>query len=723
MKVQKKLIASMVGIIACAASLSLFAEEPLEEVVVTALKRGTSSVVEASAAIDVVTGSEIEDMGANSIEDFLQMSPGVSLDAGSENGQTSIQIRGVNSPFGASTVGFYMDDLPYSLIRINTLPSVPVFDLEQVEVLRGPQGTLYGAGSAGGVVVVKTQNPEMNEFGGKLDLSFGDTEGGGSSYVTSAAINVPLIDDVLAARAVVTWQDDNGWADDAFSGEKNVNDSDKLDARLKVLFEPTEDLSMTFLAAVSRSDSFGMGTVTDESGDTFSVDPFIDITVFPPIFIPNGGDVSETAVNYEQYGFTVSYDFGGFSVFNALSYIDLDIYRPFFYSASINDSNSESFVNEFRLSSNGDGRFNWLFGVFYRDTEETTTVLRPPLPVVTVDDVLTSEQLSFFGEVSYEVIEEKLTVSAGVSVFDDEVVYDIGYTPNFAPLGFVDQTLENDTDLVSPQATISYHHSEDSTLFFRWAEGFRSGVFDSGTSIILNRLALMDPTFDGRVNAEEITSYELGYKTEFMDGDGYFEVVLFRNELENTQQLGILPLPALGPGAASGTVFNAGDARSQGFELLVNVSPVDGLDLSFSTTHTDANLTEDVIQADGQTTYPDGTPLTLVPSWTVSGSASYAWDVSASWQAVVSGNVQHTSKKTLAQPLAPGIVGDSTTLLNLRAEVGPEDWSVYAFINNVTDEDGAVTPFETFLAGNPTGGRFANRYQPRTYGLGVRYSY
>lgn len=682
----------------------------LEEIVVTALKREGASLVDTAAGIAVVTGSDIEDAGANGLNDFLERTPALSIDPSTTSGFNTFQVRGVSATLGAATVGFYMDDLPFSLSRVNTVPAVSSFDLQQVEVLRGPQGTLYGAGASGGVVVVRTKNPEMNEFGGKVDVSYSSADGGGDAYVTNLAVNIPLVEDVLSARTVVSYQDDEGWIDDSFSGRENVNDSEKLDARIKVLYEPTEKMSLNFLANISRNDSSARGTIADDS-----MEIFLDGSLWSDI------DDSIFEIDYEQYGLTLNYEFENFDLYNSISYINLDRKFTFLPVPLINDMDFSSLINEFRLSSNGDNKLDWLVGVFYRDTENYTYVplLDAGLGLPNVRDQIDSKQISVFGDATYELMEDKLYLSAGLSYFSDDFDFSIFWDPEAFP--FLDRDLSNDTNEVSSQITITYHPSENSTLYARWAQGFRGGVFNTSLGLVQVQLVTGDFTNLGDVDTENISSLEVGYKAEIMGSLAYTELVFFHNKLDNPQLVGTYTVG----GNSALAIIEGEEAETSGVEFVLGASPVDNLDLNFTFTYTDAELTKDVYLGT-VLQYADGDPMTQVPEIMASSSATYRWELDNGLQASILGTVQYISEKTLAVPQGEDIEGDATTLANIRAEVGTDAWSVYGFINNLSDEDGAITPATPYVAAPPaifTDGFYASRYKPRTYGLGVRFSF
>ncbi|HKX56355.1 MAG TPA: TonB-dependent receptor plug domain-containing protein, partial [Xanthomonadales bacterium] len=177
----------------------------LEEVIVSALKR-EQSLMETPIAVSAFTGDWLEEIGASDLADFLQSAPGTAIVDGG-TGDQNISIRGLSSLYGDSPVGYYLDEVPFNFIGIPLVPDVRTFDLERVEVLRGPQGTLYGSSSLGGTVRILTRDPVFNEFQGKLDLTGSNTHDGGSNYGIKAAINLPLVDDRLALRLVGTTED------------------------------------------------------------------------------------------------------------------------------------------------------------------------------------------------------------------------------------------------------------------------------------------------------------------------------------------------------------------------------------------------------------------------------------------------------------------------------------------------------------------------------------
>ena len=683
----------------------------LDEIVVTSLKRDGLTILDVPAAISTISGSEIENSGADGLDDFLQFASGTSIDRGNGAGTTTIQIRGINSTFGSASVGFYMDNLPVSFVSLNFLPDPSPFDLKQIEILKGPQGALYGAGSSGGVVLMRTNDPVLNEFSGKVDVSVSDTDGGGENYSASAAFNFPLIPDVAAFRGVLSYQDKSGWIDDSFNpGLTDLNAEERLNGRAKLLITPNEQLSIKLLGVISRNEN-EFGTDAADASNEFPSSLF-------------GPFDSSSAVDFNQYGAVISYDFSSFTLTNALSYIDYESSsnRPFIASIPT-DVDLETVVNEFRLNSNKQEPFSWVAGAYYRkstqDLFQDLDALNLP---VNTDDETESEQYSIFGEGAYGFYDGDLELTIGGSYFNDDTINDT----NFGPRRILNEV---GTSLFSPQISIAYHPTQDSTLYARYAEGFRSATVDFGLPLEFAQLVV--PSLTGQVRPEEITSYEIGAKGDFADGKIHAEAAFFYNDIMDIQQFTVVSVP--GVVVPVSTVLNAGEAESIGFEWLFNYKPVDELNLRFSGSYTKAEISKDFFvpgtnAANSAPLFRDGARLNLVPELIVNASASYSWPLNTSGlegTALVS--VQYSSDRALTVLASDAILGDDVVRADARLEIGKDNWSVYLFADNIANEDGAIAPTRdaaTLMnAGVPLDGVSAIRFRPRTIGIGFRANY
>ena len=707
-------------------------EEIIEEIVVTALKRDGQSLLNAAAGISVITSAQIEGIGATSLKDFLQLAPGTSISPNTLSGGNTIQIRGINAQVGSATVGFYLDDQPFSAITANILPDPYPFDLDRIEVLRGPQGSLYGGGSSGGVVILRTTDPVMNRFEGKLMIDGSSIDDGGESYKGSFAVNVPLIDDKLAMRLSGSYLDRDGWIDDYLIGcqplilpsgfnptaclisappldtylagnkRSNINGNEQKDFRIKLKAQPTEKLTIGLLGNFHRLDG-DHGPQSDASW----------------IYLA-GRDVP-ISNEFDQYGLTIEYTLPFATLRNSTGYIDYD--QDEFTAANGTDINTillvEVFTNELRLNSTGEGMFSWVGGIFYRDAEQRSsqTLTHFGFPFDS-DEFYESEQVSVYGEGTWSLNDGYLDLTLGGSYFVDEVD-----NKGLTATGF--RTHDQDTDLFSAKVNVAIHPTDQSTLYFNYAEGFRSGIVDSAFSNA-SAEAILGYPISAEVKPETSESFEIGFKGQFADGRLYAELVVFYITLEDTQQTATVPNPSGGLSATALT--NAGDAISQGFEWLFRYTPTDGLTLVLSGAYIDATFDGDYIppgSPPGATPiYEDGEPLNLVPEWIVNGIASYTHNIgSLTGTAFLS--VQYADVRSLVAVAQPAVPAEQTTRVDARYELGRDQWSVFAYANNLTDEDHAHTPSTAQTAFPPflLDGRMAARLQPRTLGLGVTYAF
>jgi len=256
-----------------------------EEIVVTALKR-SSTLQSTPISISAVSAEKLEKMGADDMIDYIRSVPSLSLVDGGP-GQRRLVIRGVQGT-GEAQVGLYYDETPVTGAPGagnspgDSQPDIKLFDVERVEVLRGPQGTLYGSGSMSGTLRVIFTKPNTTEFEGAFDGTISSTAHGGGNYELNGMVNVPLVEDKLAARAVLFWRDEAGYIDNVRLGIKDHNSQDTWDGRFMVRFNATENLTIDASAVLQRSNINGDNKWNPAIGelqiDEFTRTPFFDDT-------------------------------------------------------------------------------------------------------------------------------------------------------------------------------------------------------------------------------------------------------------------------------------------------------------------------------------------------------------------------------------------------------------------------------------------------------------
>ena len=664
-------------------------DEPmvLEEVVVTAQKR-EESLSDVPIAITAFTDAGLIDRGAVQLSDFLQSAPGVGIvDTGS--GQQNIQIRGINSTFGNSPVGYYLDELPFTLVGNTQLPDVRTYDLQRIEVLRGPQGTLYGDGSLGGTIRVLTHDPDLGGFDANVDLTGSSTNDGGNNSAVRGMVNIPIAEDTAGLRFAVSEESYDGWIDNTSTGVEDQNERDISNYRGKFRWAPNDRLDVVLSA---------WHTDEDVVGDALSLD---DRTTADP------APVYET--DYDLYGATIRYRFDSFDLVSATSKMDYNADSVTWIAGlfDFTDLTQQDILSqELRLTSNTDGSFRWTAGLFYRDMDRQTTALLPAF-AITQDLNLESESWAVFGETTWTVLDDTLDLTVGLRVFEDDRLYREEVDPALLALiqmidpdfdGTVDETF----DTVNPRFNASWRATDDWMFYANVAKGFRTGQPQPALSLGL--AALFGVDIPSGIDPEELWSYEAGTKATLMDGRASFEAAVYYNDWDDLQ-VPVVVTPQVR------ALVNGGKARSQGIELGFSILPVQGLTLQFTGAYVDAEFTESVPGIN----IADGDRIPGVPEKTFSALGTYRWGFRDGMEWFANAAAQYTSERTDTLNLAAP--SDSTTTVNLRFGLEGERWAGYLFADNVTDEDGAFGVYQL----GPMGP--APRFRPRTLGVQLRWRY
>lgn len=719
--------------VALAISFGAMAQEQsfvLEEIVVTAEKRGETSAMDTAFSVSATTGEQLESRGVISVLDEITVNPGVSVYKFSGIGNF-IQLRGISGVVGDSTVGYYLDDLPYTILSINLLPDVNPYDLERLEVLRGPQGTLYGASSLGGTIRILTQAPEHNEFYGKVTGGYSITDGGDNGWTTKGAVNIPLIDDILSARVVASRVETGGYVDLPLTGEDDYNESTDENYRVKLRWTPTDDLDIA-LSGWHMEEDAGLGFTEDDYTwspvfgvlDAFTQDP-VDI-------IPVTGKELLNFFEGDLYNLRLSYDFGNFNFFSATSQLDveqvLDI--NYFGTPSLVRFQSETLSHEMRLSFSGE-TVSWTTGLLYVDAENFQTqdvriffeqgsfdalnaflesLMLPtlagnPLEIPLNYPFSTSEQFAVFGEAAFNLTDE-LTLTVGLRYYDDEreqeekspalieALTDLGLSTSFS------QDFEKTTGRIN----LSWAPDNDSLYYLNIAQGFRPGAANPTENVIAS---FVDPlvNFDNFTDSEEIISYELGSKLTMMDGRLTIEAALYYMDWDDVIN-SVSVINSLG--VPTSARVNAGTVEGKGIDLGVSFQATENLRLGFSGNINRTQYQDDIPGAG----VSDGDQVALAPETTLIATAVYTWNISNNLNGSFRAAYQYTDERS---DYLPGFMytSESTATLNIRLGVESERWSVYLTGENLTDEDGEVSQVNALAQiGVP-----ANRHRPPTLGL------
>ncbi|ARN73805.1 hypothetical protein BST96_06575 [Oceanicoccus sagamiensis] len=701
MNSKKQLLAATVGFLigAGGASQSVLAQENsadnqgwvLEEIVVTATKRGDKNLMDVPISVAAFSGEDIENRGIQTIDDLSFAVPNLSATSNGP-GRSFYFIRGVGGSNGDSPiVGIYFDEVPVS-VGVGDHPDIRATDLEQVEVLRGPQGTLFGQGSVGGTVRFITRDPDFNGFGGSIDLSAYKSKGSGWSEGLTGVLNIPVVDDTLAFRLVASYENNEGWInqidDDGAIIEENFNSNELSNLRLKGLWQASDNLAFSSMVVKHHNKSDGVNLALNSPDGSFSAPDRVMRSAADPT-LPFGLDDE-----HDIYNITATYDFGSMlltavaseietsnlskneSIFltvpdeGVLGIADIDRHRE-----------TKTSSQEVRLSSlpDNDYKIDWVLGVFMSDseiTEKTGNSLTDIFGFFVVEDGPTlpekigSDSLAFFGDVSY-AIDERWTIGAGSRFFKDDRSF----------VSDLDGKLEETFDKVSSKVYVSFLAAENTNLYFSMSEGFRSGGFNPPSTTFAGANLSYDP--------EELLTYELGLKASWFENRLATNLAFYFSEYTDFLS-GVLAADDSG----DSSLQNAGEAEIEGVEWDVRWLATPYLTIGFNGNVTDTEFTS---LKEGVEDKVVGDPVDNSPEYSYSLTADYQfnWARDMPGYARFDYNRQGPAFLLIRNSGVIPEVGKSEAVTFLNAHVGMR-WAsvdVELFGNNLLDEDEGTANF------------------------------
>jgi outer membrane receptor protein involved in Fe transport len=701
------------------------------DIVVTATRR-SESIQRIGLSITALGAQELDNKGVQSFFDYGTAVPNLSFASTGLGslGSRSIAIRGVQ---GADTTGFYIDETP-----VPDSVDPRVIDIARIEVLRGPQGTLYGARSEGGTVRLITEQPELTKIAGRVHAGVSFTDQGGANYLADGSINVPLVEGKIGLRATAFYQFDEGVFDKAIgplsapatSLRKNVDDLSAAGGQIALRFEPASDLVITprFLYQKVRQSGFPYADVTPEN--------FVQRRDFD---IPEGG-----YDEWKLYTLNASLKTRIGTFTSATSYFDRRTPESEDYTTfttivfglsqalpSRIDRNVKlrRFVQENRFASDFSGPFQIIAGAFYSDTKQNE-LFDPPSIIpgldaafgggvapgdlaIFTDRATRTKEFAVYGEASIKLT-PRLKLTAGGRYFRNTQRYNeqsdgliIGGPVTLAP----PTTRENG---FNPKGSIEFQATPDVLIYGTASRGYRVGGFNgfvaSSCDADIAALGLQrKDTVSFR--SDNLWSYEAGIKSKFADRRVTLNAAVFRIDWNKIQQI---VLPACG----FPFTINSGKARSQGFELEVNLRPVDGLTAGLNLGYTDAKVTDP-----GNAPIPSGTPVYQVPKWTASGNAEYATHMVGPFDGFVRGDISYVDQSFSANNdvLNPRR-RPSYTLVDLRLGIRSERMELALYGKNLGNVRANLADNRSIAAEAPGLPRIVTN-RPRTIGIEGRLNF
>ncbi len=750
----------MAAAVSLTQGVTALAEEPvvLEEVTVTARFRD-ENLQDVPASIRAFSGDDLDRLGVSSLGDLTRFTPSLNVQERGPN-RNELNIRGITNFLttqdllpSARPVGVYLDEAP-----INTLGGAQVevrnFDLQRVEVLRGPQGTLYGEGSSAGALRYFTHDPELGVLGGKFEVEGIYVPDGDEDFGVRAAVNIPLLGDTAALRLSGGRYVMPGYIDSG-DGKEDSNDYEALNIRGVFLARPTERLNIRLMANYDDSEQGSLGLVTGDIEDLEAN-------------LPTGNDqiddeslIASAKIDYELDGLTLSSITGYFdrerrrdTYDQVFSLVNSFVTLPFFgypdQSFAQDGLDYEQWSQELRLVSQFEGPLQFTAGVFYRDftyeniVPDVSSATFPlvGLPGDSYSEIFTAlgipvqepsltndgEQISAYLELDY-ALSERWSLTAGVRYHTEEIEVFAPANPvilSLAPLVLPEVREKVEIDAVLPKLAVQYAPTDDLMFFAQYASGARNGNLNSTAT-----LAVMELFVPG--SSEGLESYdddktgawEIGLKSTFWDGRATFNATAFYTDYEDLQV--IVATPPLG----FGVLVNASEASSTGFEAEFTAQVSERLNVFVGGNYADAQLEEDLLfnQLTGEV-LPSGTDLPNSPDYSVSAGAEYVAPAFGNTSWYINGTWSYTGEYTASLSTDASTLGDFS-VLNAGLGLRGDTWSADLLVTNLADESQVVArnDFNDTLENQgialPPGVTFDEIFvlPPRTIRLAFRYTF
>ncbi len=665
----------------------------VEQVVVTAEKRA-EAVQKVPLPISALSGDRLVRQGADKFEDIALLAPSVSFE---NNGTTQdkVVMRGITAGafFEAQTAatGYYLNDIPLSSSFTSGGTDLRLYDVNRIEVLRGPQGTLYGAGSMGGAIRVITHQPNLDVAQAEIEVTGADVAGRAADVDVNAMLNLPIVKEKLALRSVITWRDDGGYIDDPLSGLKDTNASHIFGARSELEWRPTDNLSVT-LTGIYQHDKFdGLASVDTDLNNHPLYGDLNQHTLYPE---PGSSTtaVGNLAVKYSMPWATLesstSYSHNATDAALDESLV-LGVLLPGSprYISSLPDDD-RSFVQEVRLVSASTTPLKWIIGAYFQDDD--LVVYRQDrfdpasflgsLGYIPLDYHTRTQRRTYavFGESTWQFARRwEATVGLRYSYVPttyDAVLYGLLVSPFVTRATAIapGPAKATSTD-VSPKFEITFHPSDQSLIYAEVAKGFRPG---SPNSAIPGTPAVLQP--------DSLWDYEIGGKSSWLDGRLTIDGALYYIDWKKIQVVASTPADSLPPVPPNIPYLgNIGSATSKGAELEIQARPAKAWQFSLSGAYTDARYSA----TNAQIGITDGERIPSVPRYSGAISVDYHHAISSSIVAFAHFDVRYESDKPNGLGSTDkGIFIPAYALGNLRVGASfPGQTTVTLFVDNLWD--------------------------------------
>lgn len=743
------------------------ADPLLDEIVVTARKR-VEHLQDVPQNIDVFTAKDVQNLGIARLEDYIKFSPSISLISQGPD-QARFFIRGVSDGTGPqfgnggiSTNGYLIDDL--SMDFYGHAPDLHLYDIERIEVLNGPQGTLFGASAMSGLVRVVTKKPDPSAFSAGVDVDVGHIETGGNNFTYEGFANLPLIEGKTALRISAYSEYDGGyinnleatrhWVNGVTSTNaqwagNNYNRQDVVGARAAVLENFNDDWKASVTGTYQRQKFNGLWEENPALGENnlemfspqggYEYDHMLDLHVDGDVGIADlvyaGGYSSQQRRRYydfsdyvQYYSYVANFIQGSACATSPVTaqgkFSGCNV--PTMYGRV--DSIIQIFSNELRLQSKPGGRAHWTVGAYWEKTLDPYSgvehlpginfsgqqaheaivsygSLAKPIPGVYYADIAQFDyvQTSEFGDLTYDV-GHGLSLEGGLVHFRGKT-HEYTESADYYYQPVVPFFHSSSVEKTSFKAALDFKATDHALAYFSFAQGFRDGGFN-----YVNAVSSAAKHIPETFLPDTLDSYELGLKSSWLENRIVWNSALYYMPWKNYQ----ISVPVKGP--PYGFDANVGNVRIYGLESSIEARPMPGLQLSFNGNYNDSKLVSNEFSSSLFVVLP-GQRLPEAPYFNWSAVSRYEWPFMGHWSAFLQLDASHKGDMWNLLKQNERTLQPSYTIGNLRAGVGPADgtWQMEGYVSNLWD-----THAEIFFDANAWFPQFVPN-EPRVFGVRVKY--
>jgi iron complex outermembrane recepter protein len=728
--IQRCLNMTLLTVVTVVPGITCASDREIEEIVVTATRR-QANLQDVSASLSAITSDDISRQGIDDLAGFARTLPGVSLHQIVKN-RSTFTVRGINTDIGDTQltqepVAVYINDMsvtqPYAAL---VQADLRLYDVDRIEVLRGPQGTLFGSGSLGGLVRIITNKPDLEQLQGSLRVDLADTRDAGGRYRYDGMINLPLSDS-LAVRVVGYARDEAGWIENI--NLNTDNSSDDWGGRFSVLYQPTDNFEARLEWILQDS--------KPEDGDTWdpSLGKFKRSTILP----------EGRKARFEQLNITLEYDFSFAKLISSSNVQDTesDWFAQLAQFPGIGvltvkapRYDTEFFSEELRLISDSNSNVEWVAGLYYVESKTNT---RFQLEVSGLADFVNSivfpgflanddfyvasvetrtEELAAFADLTYH-FSDQWSASAGLRIFDTTSTYDAGVGSGFDFASFSAGSIpavsnKGDDSASTWRAVVAYKPAQGRHFYASLSKGYRVGQVNPnfGASLADPDDFFIPATYEN----DESINLELGAKTRWLDDQLQLNASIYRIDWTDIQ------VDAVRRSDQLSYIANAGDAISTGLEIEMTAWPSEQLNIRLSLTFQDAEINDVNAFQSLASGAVNGDRLPGAADFLAAAGVEYHWNL-RQFMVISRLDAQYAgdSLNRFSQAPQTGMphpdlaTNESYTNVNASVSAVTDKWEVMLYVENLSNNDDAI-----LNAGVTFGNQFVS-LRPRT--LGVRFEY